>query len=581
MNDCPPSKSPAGEPKEREYLRIFQQLIRMVSMARDHQQVMETVVRNIPEILGLDAASIRLLDSSTNTFVLGAAHGLSLDYLSRDAIDSDAAMTMVRAGKPVVSQYDDESPGRTSVFLREGIVSVLSLPILFQDSIIGIMRLLSRRRHDFTEEEISFAMALAEEVGIAIMHGRLFNEMEQQVDFIREVQRIARLLNASLDLTTVLDTIVREVPASMGQQACAIHLFKAESNQFELAARHGLAGNAQCPGDRLAPAEQALPRGEAVLSIYDLAGDPRAEALAWLPDLGLRALLAVPIVMGRETIGVLRVLGAEPHCFTSSEVNFVQTVAEAAAVAIHNARTHTKIQLLFNQIEENERFLAAILGHLHVQLLVVDRARRVVMANKALRENLALHEEDILGRPYASVAVLGCDIIDRCPVEQVFSSGRVATQTTAHGPEGDDVRWFERTASPILGTDSTVEFVIETVREITAQRRLEQETLQRTKLEGVLETAGAVAHEINSPLFAALGTAQLMLDEAVEHGLAGEVETIIRNLKVIGDLTKKMSGLTSARSTSYVGSTRILDLSGPNEKQMSGVSPKDTAGHPA
>ncbi len=559
MTDPITDISPVSARKEREYLMIFQNLIRMVSMARDHQQVMDTVVRNIPEILGLDAASIRLLDSSTNTFVLGAAHGLSLDYLSRDAIDSDSNLTMVRAGKPVVSQYDDQAP-RASVFLREGIVSVLSLPILFQDSIIGIMRLLSRHRRDFTEEEISFAMALAEEVGIAILHGRIFNEMEQQIDFIREVQRIARLLNASLDLGTVLETIVREVPASMEKQACVIHLFKAETNQFELAACHGLDLQGQFQ-NWPEPQNSSLTERSAVLSIYDLAQDPRAGMLSLLPRQGLRSLLAVPIVMGRETIGVLRVLSAEPHCFTSSEVHFVQTVAEAGAVAIHNARTHTKIQLLFNQIEENERFLSAILGHLHVQLLVVDRERRVVMANKALRDNLALHEEDILGRPYASVAVLGCDIIDRCPVEQVFSSGRVATQTTAHGPGGDDVRWFERTASPILGTDGSVEFVIETVREITAQRRLEQETLQRTKLEGVLETAGAVAHEINSPLFAALGTAQLMLDDAVSLGLGGEVETIIRNLKVIGTLTKKMSGLTSVRSTSYVGSTRILDLS--------------------
>ncbi|OQX08334.1 MAG: hypothetical protein BWK76_23705 [Desulfobulbaceae bacterium A2] len=564
MSDSGTDITPVNARKEREYLRIFQQLIRMISMARDHQQVMETVVRNIPEILGLDAASIRLLDSSTNTFVLGAAHGLSLDYLSRDAIDSDTNLTMVRAGKPVVSQYDNE-PSAATVFLREGIVSVLSLPILFQDSIIGIMRLLSRHRRDFTEEEISFAMALAEEVGIAILHGRIFNEMENQIDFIREVQRIARLLNASLNLGTVLETIVHEVPTSMGKQACVIHLFKAETNQFELAACHGLDLKGQVQ-DWPVPPDPALHESSAVLSIYDLGQDPRAEALAWLPRQGLRSLLAVPIVMGRETIGVLRVLSAEPHCFTSSEVHFVQTVAEAGAVAIHNARTHTKIQLLFNQIEENERFLSAILGHLHVQLLVVDHARRVVMANKALRDNLGLQEEDILGRPYASVAVLGCDIVERCPVEKVFTSGAVATQTTSHGPNGEDCRWFERTASPIFDADGTVEFVIETVREITAQRRLEQETLQRTKLEGVLETAGAVAHEINSPLFAALGTAQLMLDEAVVQGLAGEVETIIRNLKVIGTLTKKMSGLTSARSTSYVGSTRILDLSGATDK---------------
>ena len=105
-----------------------------------------------------------------------------------------------------------------------------------------------------------------------------------------------------------------------------------------------------------------------------------------------------------------------------------------------------------------------------------------------------------------------------------------------------------------------MEFVIEIIRDLTAQRRLEVEQVERSKLEGVIETAGAVAHEINSPLFAALGTAQLLEIDLVGSEHEENIATVVRNLKSIGDLTAKMTAMTGYRSREYVGETRIVAL---------------------
>jgi nitrogen-specific signal transduction histidine kinase len=105
-----------------------------------------------------------------------------------------------------------------------------------------------------------------------------------------------------------------------------------------------------------------------------------------------------------------------------------------------------------------------------------------------------------------------------------------------------------------------VEFVIEFIRDITMKKKLEQEHMERVELQGVVELAGTVAHEINTPLFAALGTAQILEEDIGDQELVSDVQTIIRNLKNISELTRKMTAMTGFESREYVGDTNIVEF---------------------
>lgn len=527
-------------------------------MVHDHRQVMESIVRSLPELLEIDACTIRLLDAATGIFVLGAASGLSPEYLARPDVDSKETLEMVSAGRPVAMVDAEQSPHRPfrEAAQGEGITSVLTLPISFQGAVIGIMRLLTRTPRLFTDEEISFSMALAEQTGMAIANGRMFKQLEHQVDFLCEVQAISKLVGSTLDLDTVLQTIVKRLSSGLQAQGCTIRLLTPETNRLVLVASFGLS-------------EEYLHRGEVVdekNAIRALQGEPVAITNV-LEDVlhkehmgreGIKSLLVVPIKVKEEVIGIIRVLAREHRTFSKAEINFSMAVAEVGGAAIANARTYRKITLLFNQIEEQEMFLANILDCIRQQLLVVDRQRRVVMANRAFMEVDGRKESDILGLDYGRICrmEMGGEL---CPVDQVLLTGQMATivqQIDWH----DGTHWFERTATPMMNEAGDLEFVIEIIRDLTAQRRLEAEQAERSKLEGVIEMAGAVAHEINSPLFAALGTAQLLETDLTDGELAENLRTILRNLQTIKDLTAKMAGMTGYRSRNYVGETRIIAL---------------------
>jgi two-component system, NtrC family, sensor kinase len=546
--------------RERGYLEIFQEVARLISMVLDPQQVMDLVVRRLPELLEVDAATIRLLDAGTNTFVLGAAHGLSDQYLSRGGIDTRETMDMLMKGRPVAKTGVDVDPlyQHSTEAAREGIKSVLSLPIIFQGHIIGIMRLLTRKTRSFTPMEISFSMTLAEQIGVAISNGRLFKEMENQVDFLKEVHEISRLVNSTLDLNIILQTIVDKLPKIMGMKACTIRLLQPETNQLELAAASGLSPEYLKRGSirREDSIFQAL-KGEPV-AVYDAPNDPRVQYHDAISSEGIKSILAVPIKKGREIIGVLRLLTTEHHCFTASEVTFATAVAEESGSAILNALTFQKINLLFNQIEENERFLQAIMDALQDRIVVVDGKKHVVMVNRKFLQQENLSEKALLGRPYDLIIPWKTEG-HQCPVEEVLATGEMFTRTDRFTVNGH-AQWLERSVFPIFDNEGRVEYAVETVRDITSQKSLEQEKIEREKLAGVLETAGTVAHELNSPLFAALGTAQLLRDDLEKEEQRKEMDIILRNMQSMAELTKKMAAMTGFASKEYVGDTKIIEF---------------------
>lgn len=549
--------------KESGYLEVFQEVTRLISSVHDPQQVMDLVVQRLPGLMDVDAATIRLLDWGTQTFVLGAACGVSDEYLSRAVIDSKEVMAELMKGRPTATSNVEVGCDHDSCkdVSREGVKSVLSLPILCKGEVTGILRLLAKVPRDFSEPDINFAMSLAEQVGVAITNGRIFQEMDTQLNFLSELRKISRLVNSTLNLDEILKTIVDKLPEVLGVKGCSIRLLHPATNRLDLVAASGLSDTYLERGS--ISREDSIFRvlkGEPV-SIYDAPNDPRVDYHEAIREEGIKSILVVPIRNNVEIIGVLRLLTDVHHAFSAGEINFAVTMAEEGGNAIEKARTYRKITLLFNQIEENERFLHTILDSLWMQLLVVDPDKRVIMINKNFLETRGTTEAETLGQLYHNVVPWRRTDPAECPVNRVFEDRKaMAVLDFLEGAEGEDSRWYERHLTPILNRDGEVDFVIEAVRDITDQRLLEQEKMERMKLQGVIEMAGTAAHELNSPLFAALGTAQLLRDDLPSPEMVDEIDLVIRNIKKMADLTRKMTSVTGFESREYVGGTQIVSL---------------------
>jgi len=547
--------------KNGVFLTVFQEVTRLISMARDPQEVMDLVVQRLPGLLEVDAATIRLLDEGTNSYILGAAYGVSEDYLSRSTIDSEEVMAELKQGHPTARSHLDRNCNHESCrqVQQEGVKSALSLPILFQNKVIGLLRLLTRNTRRFSESEINFAMSLAEQVGIALSRTSMFQEMANQVKFLEALRLISKLVNSTLDLDHILTSIVERLPAILGVKACTIRLLQPATNRLELVAASGLSEEYLQRGS--ISKEDSIFKvlhGEPV-AIFDATKDPRVDYHEAIAKEGIKSILAIPIKNQLEVIGVLRLLTREHHVFTPGEIHFAMTVAEESGNAIEKARTYRKINLLFHQIEEQERFLQTIMDSLWMQILVLSPDRRVVMANKMFLDTHSMSEKEVLGKRYETASPWSSTEASQSALETVLGSkASVAILDQLDSDTGRN--WLERHLTPVLDDHGEVEFVIEAVRNITDQKLLEEEKLERVKLEGIVEMAGTAAHKLNSPLFAALGTAQLLRDDLTESSAISDLEMIIRNLKEISELTGKMTKVTGYERKHYVGNTTIVEL---------------------
>jgi phosphoglycerate-specific signal transduction histidine kinase len=84
--------------------------------------------------------------------------------------------------------------------------------------------------------------------------------------------------------------------------------------------------------------------------------------------------------------------------------------------------------------------------------------------------------------------------------------------------------------------------------------------MNKEKLEGVLETAGAVCHELNQPLQALSGYTELLAAKMTDDGARSYLDKITQQIERMRDITDKLQGVTRCETTDYAGNTRIIDI---------------------
>jgi len=113
--------------------------------------------------------------------------------------------------------------------------------------------------------------------------------------------------------------------------------------------------------------------------------------------------------------------------------------------------------------------------------------------------------------------------------------------------------------------EKALESTIATFADISLREIAQEEKMEKEKLQGVLEMAGAICHEINQPLQTIMGYASLF--DPPESITATELQQIKTQATRIGDITKKLAGITRYKTISYPGDTTIVDIWGSSSSE--------------
>ncbi|MCG6537695.1 MAG: PAS domain-containing protein, partial [Syntrophales bacterium LBB04] len=126
-------------------------------------------------------------------------------------------------------------------------------------------------------------------------------------------------------------------------------------------------------------------------------------------------------------------------------------------------------------------------------------------------------------------------------------------------------RWYDCRDRAIYWPDGRI-VRMEIASDITERKRAESERMEKEKLMAVVETAGAICHEMNQPLMAISGYSELLQMQVKESGQVLEYAQLIRaQVERMGGITQKLMRITGHRTKKYLD-TKILDIDGASEK---------------
>lgn len=332
--------------RERDYLQLFIDVTKAITSNLNMEEVFNLIAEKIPQVVGVDAATIRLLDITGKKLVLHAASGLSDIYLSRGAVDTETSVMEALKGNAIAIEDAPEDPRLQypAEAMQEGIKSILVVPIPIRGKISGILRLLTRNTRKFDQQEIAFVAALAEQCGIAIENARIYEEQSRQLNYFKAVYDISKKINSTHNLDEILNLIVTRLPEVMNLKACTIRLIELDKGRLELKAAYGLSQNylERGPLDD-EPATYYILEGEPVI-IPDATVDLHTSYHKEAASEGVGSILAAPITVKDETIGMIRLLTSEVRYFSHADINFAMAVAEQSGIAIQNAINYQKMQ---------------------------------------------------------------------------------------------------------------------------------------------------------------------------------------------------------------------------------------------
>jgi len=179
------SKGTFHTKRSTEFFKILHEVSRDLLSDLNSPRVLDSIVERIILIMHIKGCCIYLVNETTGRLEMVASRGLSTGYLQKGPIEADKSMPDVLRGKTVFVkdvatdkgiQYRDES-------IKEGIKSILSVPIFVRDYVIGELRLYSAEERKYDKEEIQFILALAEIGGIAITNTKFYQRLKHDIKF--------------------------------------------------------------------------------------------------------------------------------------------------------------------------------------------------------------------------------------------------------------------------------------------------------------------------------------------------------------------------------------------------------------
>ena len=354
--------------------------------ASDLEGVLETVVKSARKLCGADVGLVFLVDGDKYRFAYGS--GMTSEYrelVVNNPMVMDRGSLVGRVGldrraTQITDVLADPDYGRVDAQRVAGYRTIMGVPMLLDDEVVGVLSLWRTEVDPFTDRAVEVLTTFAAQAALAVRTvdlvrtlGSRTHELARKVNQLEALGAVGQGVSSSLNLMEVLTTIIMQAVLMSGTDGGSIYEFDEDAKEFRIRTACGTRPDVL---DALRRTRiglddsflgKAATRGHS-MGLPDLRDAPLDPHLSVLAEGGWRSLVAVPMLREGRIVGALVVRRHTPGHIPDEICDLLESFASQSALALINAQLYRRLERQSAALEVASRHKSEFLASMSHEL---------------------------------------------------------------------------------------------------------------------------------------------------------------------------------------------------------------------
>jgi putative nucleotidyltransferase with HDIG domain len=319
--------------KLERYFEVIAEVSRTLHESEDLTETLQVMVEKIAQAVEAKGCLLRMLDSSGRELELMAATGLSQAYLDKGMVLADVGLSEVFEDGVVIIEDVTRDPRiqYPEAAVREGVASVIGIPLRIMGSMRMVLRIYFDRRLQLDTQEQRFLYSLAQQTAVAIKNSLL------QTRYLETFRKVSAAIHDGDEVGDILEGIVTTIRDIMEARGCIYWIVDTARQNVHMKVTSGFQmENLSGIGYEILEDVFHFHEDRETI-IRDIRDDPRIPSTSRLGKQLVTSILGIPFAIVGEYTGILAVYFSRERELLPSEISFVRASGRQGAIALHKA----------------------------------------------------------------------------------------------------------------------------------------------------------------------------------------------------------------------------------------------------